>query len=315
MAQHYVPRFYLRHFTFDSDKSQVFSMDKNFTIHDKSSPISKICAKKNYNTPQQEQEQSNLEKSDSEILREFVNSPNPGAYNRSREFVEFVGFLLANNIYVREAMTKTISQMLEEDLGSEFDGNVSVDIGYRSRLDLSLAFADCVFEEFKNWMFVRHGPTNAEKVYITSDNPVSIFNPEDVFAPWETTAQLKDLNINFGNQSRRISENGMSKETKITFTLDGVSFGKDVVMIFPITPSVCLLGFSNKTRHLKFMNRRQPNNNDILGFMNLVTFSQCNKVVYSHSKGILEVTKSDMPKFREHCERHGYAPSFDVGIA
>ena len=315
MAQHYVPRFYLRHFTFDSDKSQVFSMDKNFTIHDKSSPISNICAKKNYNTPQQEQDQSNLEDLDSEILREFVKSPNPEVYNRSTQFVGFVSFLLANNIYVREAMTKMISQMIEEDLGSEFDGDVSVDIGYRRKLGLSMAFADCVFEEFKNWMFVRHGPTNGEKLYITSDNPVSICNYEDVFAPLKTTAELKDLNINFGNESRRISENRMSRETKLTFTLDSVSFGRDVVMIFPITPSICLLGFSNKTRHLKFMNRPKPNNNDIDAFMNLITFSQCNKVVYSHSKGILEATKFNMLKFREHCERHGYPPSFDAGIA
>ena len=86
-------------------------------------------------------------------------------------------------------------------------------------------------------------------------------------------------------------------------------------MLFPITPSVCLLGFSSNTRHLRFMNRTLRDNNDILAFMNLITFSQCNKVVYSHSKELLEGTKIDMPKFLQHCERHGFAPSFDAGIA
>ena len=192
MVQHYVPRYYLRHFAIDSDESQVFSMSKDFTVHDELSKISKICAKKNYNTPQQEQEQSTLENRHSKILREFVKSPNPATYNRSPEFIESVSFLMGNNIYIRESITKTLNQMLEEELGSEFDGDISFNMGYRGQLKSSIAFADCVFEEFKNWQFVRHGPTNGEKAYITSDNPVSIFNPENVFAPWQTVIKLKE---------------------------------------------------------------------------------------------------------------------------
>ena len=318
MAQHYVPRYYLRHFAIDSNESHVHSMSKDFTIHDELSKISKICAKKNYNTPQQEREQSNLENRHSEILKEFVKSPNPEAYNRSPEFVASVSFLMGNNIYIRESIAKTLSQMLEQELGSEFDGDISdisFNIGYRRQLESSIAFADCVFEEFQSWQFVRHGPTNGEKVYITSDNPVSVFNPEIVFDPWQTIIQLKDLNINFNNESRPASDGRRSRGMRLNFTFESVAFGRDVVMLFPITPSVCLLGFSNKTRHLRFMNRTQRDNNDILAFMNLITFSQCNKVVYSHSKELLEGTKIDMPKFLQHCEHHGYVPSFDAGIA
>ena len=318
MAHHYVPRFYLGHYALDSNKSQVYSMDKDYTIHDKPSPISNICAKKNYNTPEQEQEQSNLEKEHSETLREFVKIPNPEDYNRSPEFVESISFMMGNNIYIREMLAKSLREMLLRTLGTGSDADISdisIDIGYRGQLKTSIAFADCVFEEFQSWQFVRHGPTNGEEVYIASDNPVSIFNPENVFTPWETRIHLKDVNINFGNESRLVSDGRLSRGVKIHLTFESVSFGKDVVMIFPITPSVCLLGFSNKTRHLRFMNRPQNDNNDVIAFMNLITLSQCNKVVYSHSKGILEAVKVNMPRFIEHCQRHSLVPSFDVGIA
>lgn len=318
MAQHYVPRYYLEHFAIDSDESQVFSMGKDFTIHDMPSPISNICAKKNYNTTEQETEQSQLERKHSEILREFVDTPSPDTYYRSPEFVESVSFLMGNNIRIRETFVNALRQMLLKSIESGFDGDISdigIDLGYRGQLKSSQAFADCVFEEFQSWKFVRHGPTNGEKVYITSDNPVSIFNPESVFGTWETHIKLKDLKIRFDNESHPVSDGRMSKEVNFHFTFESVSFGQDVVMLFPITPSVCLLGFSDSTRHLKFINRAQSYNNDILAFMNLLTFSQCSKVVYSHCKRILESTKVDMPKFLKYCEDHGYPPSFNAGIA
>ena len=42
---------------------------------------------------------------------------------------------------------------------------------------------------------------------------------------------------------------------------------------------------------------------------------KCNKVVYSHSKELLEGIKINMPKFLNHCQHHRFAPSFDAGIA
>ena len=116
------------------------------------------------------------------------------------------------------------------------------------------------------------------------------------------------MEVNFGNESRPVADGRMSRDIKLNFTFENVDFGRDVVMIFPVTPSICLLGFSNSTRYLRFMNRTPRNNSDILGFMNLITFSQCNKAVYSHSKELLECTKSDMPKFLNHCQRQGYPP-------
>ena len=195
------------------------------------------------------------------------------------------------------------------------DHDIVMPRGYKGKFDWSLAFADAVFEEFLNWNFVR-SETNGYKVFITSDNPVSIINPQDVRIP--VTANVTWCNprvVNFGDKNVPDPDGRMSRKMKVQMILESVSFGQDVVMILPVTPSLCLLGFSNNTRHLKYMNRTPRDNNDILAFMNLITFSQCNKVVYSHSKDLLAGTKIDLPNFLKHCEGQGYAPSFDAGIA
>ena len=313
MAQHYVPRFYLRPFASDSDESQVFSMSKDHTIHDKTSPISKICAKKNYNTPEQEREQDNLEKKHSKILRGFVNTPNSETFYGSREFVESVSFLMGNNIYIRDSFTKTLRATLEKELGPELSADISINIGYRGQLKSSIAFADCVFEEFQSWQFVRHKIDTNDKIFITSDNPVNIFNSKNVFTTYETIIQLKNVNINFGNESRHVSENRTSRDVEINFTLDSVSFGQDVVMIFPVTPSVCLLAFSDSQTHARHMEMTK-NNFRFVGFTNITTLSQCNKVAYSHAKLRLEETKKNIRSFLDYFVRHRINPSFESCI-
>ena len=144
MAHHYVPRFYLRHFAINSYESEVFSMSKDHTIHGKPSKISNICAKKNYNTPEQEREQSKLENRHSQILREFVNAPNPETFNQSRDFVEFVSFMLGNNILIKEAITDLSREVLDVTLESIFRADISLDIGYRGQLKSSIAFSNSV---------------------------------------------------------------------------------------------------------------------------------------------------------------------------
>ena len=290
MAQHYVPRYYLRHFACDSDKSQVFSMSKNHTIHDKPSPISNICAKKNYNTPEQEREQDNLEKKHSKILRDFVNTPNPETFYGSREFVESVAFLMGNNIYIRDAITKILQAILENELGPELSTDISINIGYKGQLKSSIDFADCVFEEFQSWQFVRKKINGDDKAFITSDNPVNIFNSNHVFTTYETIIQLKNVNINFG-------------DAEINYTLDSVSFGQDVIMFFPVTPNVCLLGFSDSRAHARYMD--MPKNNlRFACFINLITLFYCNKAVYSHAKLRLKETKKNIRSSLDSFGRH-----------
>ena len=82
MAHHYVPRFYLKNFAFNEEETLVYSMSRDYTIHDKPSKISKICAKKNYNTPEQERAQSSLESEYAEKLRNLIQAAQ-GKYNFS----------------------------------------------------------------------------------------------------------------------------------------------------------------------------------------------------------------------------------------
>ena len=311
---HYVPRFYLRHFACDSGETRVFSMNQNNAIH--KNKISDICAKGNYNTPQQEEEQSQLENSHSKILQDFIDTPNPETFNQSRDFVESVSFMMGNNIYMRERIAESLREIVLRTQGSGFDGDISgisVDIGYRGQLRSSIAFADCVFEEFQSWKFVRLKMDTSDKVFITSDNPVSMFNTESVFSPWETSIQLKDVRISYGNKGIPTSDGGVSVEFNLNFTFDSVSFGQDVVMIFPVNPGVYLIAFSDSRTHARYI-EEPKNNNRLVGFLNLITLSQCNKAVYSHAKLRLQETNKNMNSFRDYCVRNDIAPSFWVGI-
>ena len=271
---------------------------------------------KNYNTPQQEQQQSGLEGKHSKILQDFINTSNPETFNQSRDFVESVSFMMGNNIYMREMIAKSLREILLKTQGPGFDGDISdisIDIGYRGQLKSSIGFADCVFEEFQSWKFVRLKIDTSDKVFITSDDPVSMFNTENAFSPWEMSIQLKDVQISYGNESIPTSDGRMRKEFKLDFTFDSVSFGQDVVVIFPVNPGMYLIAFSDSRTHARYI--EEPKDNvRLAGFLNLITFSQCNKAVYSHWKLRLEETNKNMHSFQDYCVRSRLTPSFWNGI-
>ena len=316
---HYVPRFYLKNFAFNADKHKdkpkVFSMIKEGVILDEPNNVEDICKKKNYNTPQQETRQSQFESKHARVLREFINTPNPETFNKSRDFVEFVCFMMGNNIHIRTGMNLSLREklydyMIKEEFPAEI---ISMDIGYRGQLDNSIGYANCVFNEFQSWKFAWHWPIDGKNAFITSDSPVSILNPNNIFAPEATSVGIKNLRVNFG-EDKPISKDKMAMAVELDFTFDGISFGQDVIMIFPVTPHMCLLGFSDSERHARFMDRPLGKKNNSISTINLVIHNQCNRAVYSYSKDVLEVTQVNKPRFLNHCQRHGYPPSFDAGI-
>lgn len=311
MAHHYVPRFYLKHFASDPDESQVFSMSSDYTIHDKPSQISNICAKKNYNTLKQERAQNNLENKHDEILKTLIGAVQ-GRYNFSilDKFIKFVSFMLGNNIFVRENLipsVRTINKVMRN--GVEVDNIIEEDSGYRKKFDSSIAFSSCFYKEFQNWMweFVRLYPGTGEKGLITSDNPVSIFNPENVFTPL-------DVKLKYDESKTKVTGSNVSNEKIniiVTVPLENISFRQDVVMAFPVTPKLCLIGFSCPERHNKFKDQSKEM---IIEFVNLVTFHQRNRAVYSHSKELLMNVKASIPSFVNYCASNNFVPSFDIGI-
>ena len=311
MAQHYVSRFYFKPFACDSDKSLVFSMSRDYTIHDKPSQISNICSKKNYNTPEQERTQSSLESEYAEILRNLIATvQGKNNFYIVDEFIQFVSFMLGNNIFARENLIPsvyTINKVVQN--GVEVDSKTEKDSGYRRKFGSSITFSSCFYREFQNWMweFVRLDIGTGEKGFITSDNPVSIFNPENVFTPL-------DVKLKYDESKTQVAGSNTSNgriDIIVTVPLENISFRQDVVMVFPVTPKLCLIGFSCTERHNEF---KEQSKNMFIEFINLMTLHQCNKAVYSHSKELLRNVKASIPSFVNYCASNNFVPSFDIGI-
>ena len=89
-------------------------------------------------------------------------------------------------------------------------------------------------------------------------------------------------------------------EAEASFTLKSVSFEKDVMMIFPITPTSCLIGFSDNNRYARFAEntmRRDNISNDLINdLINTITFRYSNKAAYSPTKERLKETITQLPR-------------------
>lgn len=319
MGHHYVPRFYLKNFAFNTDRYQVYSMTTEGKILDEPNAIGNICQKKNYNTPQQEQEQDRFESKHAKVLREFIETSNPETFYNRHTFIEFISFMMGNNIHIRTIMNQWFRKalcdyMVKEGFPADINSDTNlVDPGYRGQLNNSIGFAGCVLNEFKNWKFVRYLSLQKERVFITSDAPVSLLNPNDIFTSGKITLGYKNLRINIGDD-RPVSKSRMAIDFELDFTFDDVSFGRDVIMVFPLTPHMCVLGFSDGERYTKYMDRPQGKKDNIISTVNLVMHDQCNRAAYSSSKDELEITKINKPRFLNYCQSHRYVPSFDTAI-
>ena len=285
---HYVSQFYLRNFAFNLDNPKgepnVFQMTKKGMIPDKPNTVRSICSKNNYNTRQQEIEQSQRESRYADYLKEFIKSHDTAGTNLDLDFLEFVSFMVGNNIFVREKLANLFAIETIDQNGVELTNKIVMNRSFRNKYDWSIAFSDRVHEVFRSWMFTDVNIGTDQKGFITSDNPVSIFNPEDVFAPI-------DVKLKYDESKSKASISNTSKgriDMEFIIPLINVSFGRDVVMTFPVTPKLCLIGFSHSGRYDSF---REGTTNGLVEFINLMTFSQANKAVYSHSKELLMETK------------------------
>ena len=183
-----------------------------------------------------------------------------------------------------------------------------MDGGYSGKFDWSVSFSGCVYKELKNWALglVRLDPETSRSYFITSDNPVSLFNPENIYAPI-------DLRLKHDESKTKFISNASKDriDLEVVVTLENVSFGQDVVLTFPITPRLCLIGFSCSAREYSF---KEGSKNGLIEFVNLMAFGQCNKDVYSHSKRLLAKTRANLLSFRNYCAKKNLVPSFEVGI-
>lgn len=309
MRHHYVPRFYLKNFAFNTDRSQVYSMTKDGMIPEKPNNVADICQKENYNTPQQEQEQNRLENYYSVILEEFIKNFDPEDSELCRGFLRFVCFMMGSNISMRKKIVEGLSSGLKLEIGQiGAMHSVPLDKEYRRKYELSIAFSDRVYKQFEGWSFAHTGET--DKFFITSDNPVGVFNPDNLSIPIEF-----DITFSFSDEIMPISVKKISSgKVNVPLNLDSVSFPQDVMMIFPITPSFCMLGFSDRERHARYMSFMESpdRNNDPIALINIMTYALCNRAVYSHSMDFLRGTQTAKLNFQDYCSINGVIPSFDL---
>ena len=83
---HYVSKFYYKNFVYSAEEPLVYTMNKEGKISNRRRSASQIGYEADYNTPEQEKEQSRLETWYAEILREFIETPNPANSDLPRDF-------------------------------------------------------------------------------------------------------------------------------------------------------------------------------------------------------------------------------------
>ena len=289
---HYVPRFYLENFACETDESRLFSMNRDHKIH--KNKISKICSQNNYNSPEQERLQSRFEREFSSILKEMMENRDPTDVDLNLRVLKFVGFMLGNNIKKRKSIAESISSLELQIEGLENNHKILIDNDHRGRFELSLAFSNAFFQNFLNWKFIRREMDNAQKAFITSDDPVSIFKPENLLSPTYIEIEWEKAEIESFDDTI-ISENKRQIKASASFTLGDISFEKDVMMIFPITPMLCLIGFSESNRYAQFMESHMSNAN-INDLINTITFCYRYKAAYSPSQERLKETVHQLPR-------------------
>ena len=208
---HYVSKFYYKNFAYSKEEPFVYTMNKEGKIGNRRKSVSQIGYEADYNTPEQEQEQSRYETFYAEVLRDFIKNPDPGNSELSRDIVDFVSFLMGNNVDTRKKLDEGFSRMelkMKDALG---EGNVSLHRGYKGKYDWSDSFASAVFKEFQSWTIFPgevNGKETGNKFFITSDNPVSIFNPKDITTPVPIILTWRDPRV-------------VSASDEITSTSDG----------------------------------------------------------------------------------------------
>lgn len=296
---HYVPQFYYKNFVYSVEEPFVYTMNKSGEISNRRRSVSQIGYEADYNTPEQEIEQGRFETAFAPILRKMIETSNPVNIDLYLTFLKFVGFMLGNNKKKRKNMAESISSFGLQIEGLDSKHKILIDDDHKNRFDLSLAFANAFYEQFKSWNFTRRGIGDKQKVFITSDDPVSILNPENLLSPTYIAHKWELPTIeSFGDTRILRGEKGI--EAEASFPLKSVSFEKDVMMIFPITPTSCLIGFSDNNRYARFAEntmRRDNISNDLINdLINTITFRYSNEAAYSSSKERLKETMTRLPK-------------------
>lgn len=139
---HYVSKFYYKNFASNPERSLVHSMNKGGIISSKLKSVKRISFEVDYNTSEQEQDQNRLETKYARVLRDFVKNPDPGHPALSRDLIDFVSFLMGNNIDTREKLDEGFSKMEFQIKDAPDDLNISIHRGHKGKYDWCTAIGN-----------------------------------------------------------------------------------------------------------------------------------------------------------------------------
>lgn len=289
--QHYIPQFYLRKFTCDTNNNRLKKMERFYTINKNGivnrSRINSVCQIKGYNSTNEEIEkwdtQFNLPPGtpiylltrENETPMEIKFGQMERVFSKSIDAITkgviteidiinlkyFIIYLLSNQPAYRAVLTRhdNKSTSIEERIKGK---------GYLTLLNLQTEFPFSPIESTQEWKYLIERTDPIENRYfITSDNPVLIQNSKtnDFIGGWEFSFNKNEPNTMGGTH---LGSKGITEDT---------------IFFLPLSPFISIYLFKNKNRAGDIMNNRK---NEIK--MNRQQINQSKILAFSHSKKYLD---------------------------
>ncbi len=178
---HFIPKFYQKHFTFDDKQEIIYVTDlKRNNTYEKN--ISDIGGEYYLNTEEYEKLLGrDYENRYAETLRKIqimdraikLNLQLPRGYGD--DFFDFIAFIHSHNLYMRKRLADTISKAVSQN--SEL-----YRIDYHKQDILAKESFEFWKKEFSSWKLIFHYSDQVPLNYITCDKPVLLFSTCDDFS-------------------------------------------------------------------------------------------------------------------------------------
>ena len=239
---HFVSRFYLRYFTFDSNQSIIYVTDllRNKTYQKN---IDDIGGEKYLNTVEYEKILGNeYENRYADTLRKIQTIDFMVTYDLQLpagyldDFFDFIAFIYSHNLYSRQAMVDAVSKSISENSNVELHK-----IDYRCQDIIPKQLFKYWKKEFSKWKLLFTYSSAMSLNHITSDSPVTLFS----LSPDLLTFQPL-VTQNFSGNFLYDNDNKIIKFPQINIIDNNAS------LLMPVTNNAIIWGFKNHSTAKNF---------------------------------------------------------------
>lgn len=279
---HYQSQFLIRNFAIDPNRSkknqEVFVLHK-WTKEIEKIKISELCSMPNFNSGAQEKRFSKMErKYYSPSLQNYLEGTHNSIDIHNLKYYACV--LLCCTPEFRQNTLRYLTCNMESQLGQPY-GSINIRDYIYGKYDLSLACAEAVFKEIKEWKVV-YLENNAQG-FITSNSPVKINNEEKGY-----------FNINMeyfiNPQDVELHENNIS--FGFGFNIDNADLKANPWIQFSISPDKILI-FAPTIKIIDSVISRYKSKSakDIIKDINTLIFVHSEEYAISSKRELLEEVK------------------------